>query len=95
VENSAETREEGVVDDRPIRVDSSRDSHREFLSTVIRRLALIADDDQISVETPTRVGEALDHHSYLLNDRETAVLRAWMARSEALGRADCPSELSP
>jgi hypothetical protein len=89
--NSGQTREEGVVDDRPIGFDSSCASHREFLSNVIRRLALIADDDQISVETPTRVGEALGHHSYLLNDRETAVLRTWMARSQVIGRADCPS----
>jgi hypothetical protein len=87
--NSGETREEGVVADRPNVFHSSRDLYRESLSTAIRRLALIADDDQISIQTPTRVGEALDQHSYLLNDRETAVLRTWMAGSEALGRADC------
>jgi hypothetical protein len=76
--------------DRSIGFGSSLDSWREFLSSVIRRLALIADDDQISVETPGRVGEAFAHHGYLLNDRERAVLRTWMARSEALGRADGP-----
>jgi hypothetical protein len=52
-------------------------------------LALIADDDQLSVETPGRVGEALACHGYLLNDRENAVLQTWMTRSTALRPADC------
>jgi hypothetical protein len=47
--NSGETREEGVVADRPNVFHSSRDLYRESLSTAIRRLALIADDDQISI----------------------------------------------
>ncbi|HZD42579.1 MAG TPA: hypothetical protein VE134_00835 [Methanomicrobiales archaeon] len=77
------------MSDRPSRRDSSPDSRRELVCGVIRRLALIADDDQLSVETPGRVGEALACHGYLLNDRENAMLQNWMTRSTALRPADC------
>jgi hypothetical protein len=48
------------------------------LATTIQRLALIADDDQISVQAPTRVAEALRYHGYLLEDREMATLTRWL-----------------
>jgi hypothetical protein len=48
------------------------------LSTTIQRLALIADDDQISVQAPTRVAEALRYHGHLLEDREMAMLTRWL-----------------
>jgi hypothetical protein len=48
------------------------------LATTIQRLALIADDDQISVQAPTRVAETLRYHGYLLEDREMATLTRWL-----------------
>jgi hypothetical protein len=53
---------------------------RSSLASAIRRLALIADDDQISVQTPTRVAEALHYRGYLLGDQEMATLRTWLGQ---------------
>jgi hypothetical protein len=60
--------------------DGSHSSGAASLFSTIRRLALIADDDQISVQTPTRVAEALHHHGYLLGDQEMATLQSWLGQ---------------
>ena len=60
--------------------DSTDSIGGNTLSMTIRRLALIADDDQISVQTPTRVAEALRYHGYLLEDLEMATLTRWLGQ---------------
>jgi hypothetical protein len=65
-------------------MDDDGESFRpDSLSSAVRRLALIADDDQISVQTPARVAEALRCHGYLLCEQESAALQTWLGEGDA------------
>ena len=45
---------------------------------VIKLLALIAHDEQVTSESPTRVVEALQNHGHVLGDEAVETLRDWL-----------------
>jgi len=51
-----------------------------YLHASIRRLAVLAGDEVMSVHTPARVAAALGYYADVLCPRQVAALRAWLQR---------------
>ncbi|MCU0836972.1 MAG: hypothetical protein MUF66_01915 [Gammaproteobacteria bacterium] len=51
-----------------------------YLHASIRRLAVLAGDEVMSVRTPVRVAAALGYYADVLNPRQVGALRDWLQR---------------
>lgn len=60
-----------------------------YLHASIRRLAVLASDERMSVRTPVRVAAALGYYADVLNPRQVGALRDWL-QSQGVATAGEP-----